>query len=108
MTSEDSERITMALTNSLAAKAVWQTLAVAAASKGPETKRLILGALFAAQTRLDFDSTMTTGTDVGNVSALACEQIRRFRDGLADIATSPLPAPQARSAVRTTSTPAAT
>lgn len=90
MTDEQNERITLALTNSLAAKAVWQTLAMTAATKGPETKGLILGALFAAQTQLDFDCAMNTGTDIGNVSAMARDQIKRLRDGIADIGPSPV------------------
>lgn len=85
MTEQERELLMFSLTNSLAAKTVWQSLAVAAASKGPVTKRMILDVLFAAQTQLDFDATTHVATEIGDVSTLARDQIRRFRDQIADI-----------------------
>lgn len=85
MTEEAAERLMQALDNSLAAKAVWQSLAVTAAAQGPVSRQLILGALFTAQTRLDFDSVMNSGTDIGDISARARDQICRFRESIADV-----------------------
>ncbi len=49
----------------------------------------MLEALFAAQTKLDFEATVHAGSPAGDVSGRARDQIRRFRDSLADIASSP-------------------
>lgn len=83
MTDEAAERLMLALETSIAAKAVWQSLIVTAAARGPATERLILDSLFLAQTSLDFDAAMNTGTEVGDVSMRARDQVRDVRDDLA-------------------------
>lgn len=87
MTEEAAERLMQALENSTAAKAVWQSLLVTAAAKGPVTRRLIADALFLAQTSLDFDAAMNCGTEIGDVSMRARDQVRDFRDGLTNKAS---------------------
>ncbi len=89
MPDDEKELLRLALENSLAAKAAWQSIAAMAAHKGPVTKRLVLDALFAAQTKLDFEATVHVGSPAGDVAGRARDQIRQFRDSLADIAPSP-------------------
>ena len=89
MPDDEKMLLRLAVENSLAAKAAWQAMAAMAARKGPVTKRLVLDALFAAQTKLDFEAVVDAGSDAGDISARARDQIRQFRDSLADIAPSP-------------------
>ncbi len=89
MPDDEKALLRLAVENSLAAKAAWQAMAAMAARKGPVTKRLVLNALFAAQTKLDFEAVVNAGSTVGDISGGARDQIRQFRDSLADIAPSP-------------------
>ena len=89
MPDDEKELFRLAVENSLAAKAAWQAMAAMAARKGPVTKRLVLDALFAAQTKLDFEAAVSGGSPAGDISGCARDQIRQFRDSLADIAPSP-------------------
>ena len=86
MPDDEKELLRLAVENSLAAKAAWQAMVAMAARKGPVTKRLVLDALFAAQTSLDFESVVNAGLEAGDISGRARDQIRQFRDSLADIA----------------------
>ena len=92
MPDDEKQLLRLAVENSLAAKAAWQAMAAMAARKGPVTKRLVLDALFAAQTSLDFEAVVNAGLESGDISGRARDQIRQFRDSLADIAP---PAPSA-------------
>ena len=92
MSDDEKQLLKLALENSLAAKAAWQAMAAMAARKGPVTKRLVLDALFAAQTSLDFEAVVNAGLEGGDIAGGARDQIRQFRDSLADIAP---PAPSA-------------
>ncbi len=107
---DEKELLRLAVVNSLAAKAAWQAMAAMAARKGPVTKRLVLDALFAAQTELDFEALVNADTQAADISARARDQIRQFRDSLADIAPSPplfqKPVPEASRASQPTREPA--
>ena len=105
MPDDEKELLRLAVENALAAKAAWQAMAAMAARQGPVTKRLVLDALFAAQTGLDFEAATRAGSEGGDLSGRARDQIRRFRDSLADIAPPaprkhPAPAPSAVKAAR--------
>ena len=93
MPDDEKQLLRLALENSLAAKAAWQAMAAMAARKGPVTKRLVLDALFAAQTSLDFEAVLNAGLESGDISARARDQISQFRDSLADIAPPAPPPP---------------
>lgn len=90
MTPDERAQLDIALISSLAAKAVWQLLAVTAASKGPATMRVVQEALFTAESKLEFDATMEPGTETGRISAAARDQIRVFRSRVADLAAQPV------------------